>query len=191
MTKKQLDRYCDEVLRILYKSRNEGPTYFGVGEYRNEEKIADDLFVKINVSEEDTKTVIQALEEVYHYVETDAKEKTHYYDLDSKQNIHSAVYAVKITDAGKYFIQTTSFSKESTWKNINRWFPNIPNIVGITAVLISMIACTICYKEARKKNKELLAQKQELLQMQEAQNRLQQQMDSILKKYPPTDTAAK
>src|SRR3954470_23533494 len=129
MKQAQLNKYCDEVLRILYNNANNDPLLFGVGEFRTEEKVADDLFVKIRLSEDDTKTIITSLQEVHKFIETDTKEKTTYYDLEKKENINSAVFAVKLTEAGRYFIQTSSFSKEARWKSINRWFPNVPNIV--------------------------------------------------------------
>ncbi|MCW3122898.1 MAG: hypothetical protein JWQ38_2390 [Flavipsychrobacter sp.] len=164
MKQAQLNRYCDEVLRLLYKNEDHDPLLFGVGEFRTEEKIANDLFVKIKLSEEDTKVIIQTLEGVYKFIETDAREKSTYYDLEKKENINSAIFAVRLTDAGKYFVQTSSFSKEARWKKINRWIPNVPNIVSLSAVLISAMACVICFVDNRDIKRAMKQQKEELLQ---------------------------
>jgi hypothetical protein len=182
MNNKQLNKYCDEVLRILYKSGNERPLLFGVGEFRKEEDGVDDLFVKIKVSEEDAKTVIQALEGTYNFITTDAIKHTSYYDLEKKENIKSALYVIKITDAGKYFIQTSSFSKEAKWKSLNKWVPNIPNVLAITAVLISVVGCLLSFYWIRKEKKELVKEKETLsIMLKESEGKLQSRIDSLIK----------
>jgi hypothetical protein len=183
MNQKQLNKYCDEVLRILNKSNNDDPLLFGIGEFRKEHNEEEDLFVKIKVSEEDTTTIIHALENVYKYITTDAKEHTSYYDLEKKEYIKSALYAIKITDAGKYFIQTSSLYKEAKWKNINKWVPNLPGIISVTAVFISIIACAIFFNHIKKEKKELEKQKEEFsIMIKETAARQLLQMDSLLKK---------
>ncbi len=186
----QLNKYCDEVLRILNSNGNKDPLLFGVGEFRKEQKIPDDLFVKIRLSEDDTKTIIRTLEDL-HYVKTETRERSSYYDLGNKENVNSAIFAVSLTDEGRYFVQTSSFTKEARWKILNKWFPNIPNIVGISAVFISSIACVIAITDAQQKKNAIAKQKAETAkQLNELEKRVNNRMDSLAT-LPATDRATK
>lgn len=190
MNRGQLNKYCDEVLRILNDNANKDPLLFGVGEFRKEQKIPDDLFVKIKLSEDDTRTIIRTLEEL-HYIKTETKEKSGYYDLSAKENVNSAIFSVSLTDEGKYFVQTSSFTKEARWKIINKWVPNIPNIVGISAVFIASVACTIAITDAGQKKKEIARQKAETIrQINDLEKKMNRRMDSLMS-VPPADAATK
>lgn len=149
MNEKNIQRYCDKILRTLKSHPPATVLSFGFGKMRGQ--VEDDFLIAIGVPYDHYNICLErlkALDFITVYERDTGSRKEEGNDV----YIPYGVGKVSITDKGIHFISNTSFTKAAFRI---KWGRRVPNIISLVSVVIAAGGLMFTYMQYQLQNLEI------------------------------------